>query len=575
MKFVRRLLMWVLLLLGMNGCANAQSREYLEEKDPARHALVIGNSSYAALESLPSAKLDADRMAERLEQLRFKVTRAPLTSVRQLEDEVLPSFRKDIEPGDLVVIFFSGHGFTYGSSNFLAPTEMKLSVKALEVGDVAVSVENLQDYFERRNPGILLMLIDACRTIGGFVVAEPGSQNAVAKGIAEPRRGSRSVNTMIGFATRPGFIAIGSAASSQLSLFSSHLVDWIASQDDDFGSIFKEVSVAVLQGSGRVQQPGLFDWSNTNPFLNPTTVTYERERMSWQAALSSGKRAAIERFAMRNSVSRFASAARRWLIDNPEDSTTDRFTLISPAAVERAWRVDGDSNRVAIAPTFGGFAFDRSLPIRSGKGVGALADQDLGIVPSGQKAVQPDIQRLMKTFLAHSVVVATADIGASRSPSNLAKVDELIKAGSRVSVDRFEQIKPGAPILVGRVLGDTQPVYLPLTAKWANSAAPVELGRSLSELVLLPPAKGYRDVVDPEQVRARIAELKAQKKTITWVSIAVSPDPETAVYDGRLARATHAAYVTKRAGIDERRISSLLTADDVDGDGVRLRFFGY
>ncbi|MDH0863926.1 caspase family protein [Mitsuaria sp. GD03876] len=556
------------------GGVRAQTSAYLEEREPARHALVIGNSDYVALAPLSSAKLDGDRVAARLQGLKFKVTHVPnIESVRQLEDEVLPAFRKSIEPGDFVLVFFSGHGFTYGPNNFLAPTGMGLSIKAGEVGDVAIAIESLQDYLEKRSPGLLLMLIDACRTIAGFVVSAPGNQNLVAKSIAEPVRGSRTTNSMIGFAARPGFIAIGSEAADQLSLFSASLVERIAAQDDDFGSVFKDVSVDVLQNSGNVQHPGLFDWSNTNPFLNPGATTLERERAAWQAALDSGKRPVIERFAMRNSISRFAMAARRWLDQHPQDSATSRFTLISPAAVERAWRPDGA--RVAIVPTFGGFAFDRALPLNSGEWVAYLDNEDLGLVPSGKKDVQPQLHRLKQSFLAHGAMVATADVGGSRAAAYPGRVDEVVKAGSRVNVEGFTTTKSGLPVLVGRIPGDEEQIYVQLAANWESPVAPVELGRSLSELILPPPVKGFKDVIDPALVQARLAELKQQKRTLTWVSIAVSPSIDTHVYDGRLARATHAAYVLKRAGIDERRISSMPAADDVSGDGVRLRFFGY
>lgn len=552
----------------------AQPTSYLDEKEPVRHALVIGNSEYVTLPRLPSAKLDAERIVPKLKAMRFKVTEVPnLASVRQLEDDVLPAFRKGIEPGDLVLVFFSGHGFTYGPHNFLAPTGLKQSLKATEVADEAVSVENVQDYLEKRSPGLLLFLVDACRTIAGFVIAAPGDKNLVGKSVAEPLRGSRGVNTLVGYAARPGYIAIGSDAEDKLSLFSASLVERITAQDDDFGSVFKEVSVDVWQISGNVQQPGLFDWSNTNPILNPTAMTLERERAAWSAALESGRRTVVERFALRNSVSRFASSARQWLNDNPVDITTNRFTLISPAAVERAWRPSGE--RVAIAPTLGGFAFERSLPIQSSNWIAQLENRNLGVVPSGQKEVTTNSDRLMQSLLAHGTVVATADIAIRRGSDWPAPGKEVLRAGSRISVERFEKSLSGTPILVGKVPGDSNSVFLPLARDWANAVAPVELGRSLSELELSPPAKGYRDVVDASQVQSRIGELRTQKQTITWVSVAVSPSSDSRVYDGRLARATHAAHVLKKAGIDERRITVVPGANDVNGDAVRLRFFGY
>lgn len=554
--------------------AAAQAMSYLDEKEPVRHALVIGNSDYKTLSRLPSAKLDAERIVPRLRAMRFKVTEvANLSSVRQLEDDVLPAFRKGIEPGDLVLVFFSGHGFAYGPHNFLAPTGLKQSLKATEVADEAISVENVQDYLEKRSPGLLLFLIDACRTIAGFVIAAPGDKNMVGKSVAEPIRGSRGVNTIVGYAARPGYVAIGNESEDKLSLFSASLVERITAEDDDFGSVFKEVSVDVWQTSGNVQQPGLFDWSNTNPILNPTATTIERERVAWRAALESRKRTVVERFVLRNSVSRFAASARRWLLDNPVDIATSRFTLISPAAVERAWQPSGE--RVAIAPTLGGFAYERSLPISSGPLVAQLENRNLGIVPSGQRKVKADSAWLEKSLLAHGTVVTTNDMAIRRGAELQLVTGEVLNAGTRIGIERFEESESGTPFLVGRVPGSSESVYLPLARNWASAVAPVELGQSLSEVELQPPAKGYSDIVDASEVLARIASLRNQKRTITWVSVAVSPSTDQRVYDGRLARATHAAYVLKNAGIDGRRITVVPTASDVSGDAVRLRFFGY
>jgi len=570
--FCKALLLLAALVASVS-VARAHTSPYMEEKEPARHALVIGNSVYEFLSKLPSARIDAERTAAQLEHLGFRVTRVlDLPSVRHFEDEVIPDFRKNIEPGDLVVVFFSGHGFAYGSHNFVAPTGMSLSVQQREVADVAISIENLQDYLEKRSPGLLLFLVDACRTIAGFVVAAPGNQNLVAKSVAEPSKGGRGVNTMIGFAARPGFIALGTEEQGALSLFSASLVSRIATEGNGFGSIFKEISVDVWQASGNVQQPGLFDWSNTDPFLKPTASIQILEREAWQSSLATGKRSVIERFALRNSVSRFASSARKWLSDNPVDKTAPTFTLISPAAVERAWRPDGQ--RVAIAPIFGGFAYERALPIQSGARVAKLRDEDLGLMRSGNKGFQPELYSLKQALLAHRTVITTSDVAASNTPMN-PKFDEILKSGSRISIDRFAKTSSGMPLLVGRIPGDARQLYVPLSREWSKPVSPVELGKSLRELNLSPPTRGFKDVVDADQVLAAIAELKSQGRTVTWVSVAVARSTDPREYDGRLARLTHATYVLNRAGIDERRLSAVPTADDVNGDSVRLRFFGY
>ena len=59
------------------------ARDYLFEREPARLALVVGNSDYEHLGSLHSAKLDAREMSTRLKRLGFAVTLVTrLASVR-------------------------------------------------------------------------------------------------------------------------------------------------------------------------------------------------------------------------------------------------------------------------------------------------------------------------------------------------------------------------------------------------------------------------------------------------------------------------------------------------------------
>src|SRR5690349_8522222 len=109
--------------------------DYLFEREPGRHALVIGNSNYQHISGIPSAALDAQKVAARLRELNFNVTEpGELVSVRALEDEILPAFRKPIDPGDLVVFYFSGHGFSYGPSNYLAPTALPAQVNEQDLG---------------------------------------------------------------------------------------------------------------------------------------------------------------------------------------------------------------------------------------------------------------------------------------------------------------------------------------------------------------------------------------------------------------------------------------------------------
>jgi hypothetical protein len=557
------------------GGAQAEDTRYLGEREPGRHALVIGNSTYVHAGQIPSAALDAERVAERLTRLGFEVKVVlGVASSRQFEDEILPVFRQTVEPGDLVVFYFSGHGFTYGPDNFLAPLDLPLTLRESQVVDVAISVENLEDYFGKRTPGLIVLLIDACRTIGGFVIADMMNNNVVGKSLAEPRYRSRNVNTVIGFATRPGREALGSAAADKLSIFTSSLVAHLADVDWEFDRLFKQVASEVLEATDDRQQPGLWDWSATELYLNPSQAILGLQKEAWLAALGSNKRESVQRFTRRFAMSRHAAAARQWLIDNPVSSGAPRFTLVSPAAVERVWR-PGES-KFAISPAWVGFAYPRTVNVHEKK-IADLGDSALGLVPSGAKASgtkASSVRWALEALEAHEAVVTTKEYLARAAPSRRAAVVARLPYGTRISID---DVKTGAANdlwVAARLSGEGEAVYLPVSVADAAST-PVELGQALREVVALPPVGGLRDLVEPSALRKAIVALRADGRTVTWVSIATgaTEDPDEA--DSRAARLTHVEYLLKRAGIDGRRITSVTMADDLPGPGVRVRFFGY
>jgi uncharacterized caspase-like protein len=293
---------------------NSRARDYLFEREPGRHALVIGNAEYEHLAPLESAKLDAEQMAGALKRLGFTVTLAlRLPSVRAFEDSILPAFRKNIQRGDVVVFYFSGHGFAYGPDNYIAPADLPLVVSAELVGDHAIAVESIEDYFARRSPALVLMLIDACRAIGGFVIRGSDNRNAVASGVVERARASENMNIVEAYAARAGSVALGSSADGALSPFTRSLAARIEMKDAEFTAMFRDVAADVAGATRQSQRPGIVNWSATDLYLNPTAKTRARENAAWLAALGSGAWDEVQRFTYRHALSRHAAAARQWL----------------------------------------------------------------------------------------------------------------------------------------------------------------------------------------------------------------------------------------------------------------------
>ena len=147
-----------------NGEASAQ----IPEREPGRFALVVGDSAYEHLPRLPSSATDVLRVAEKLRALRFSVDVAKLSTVSDFEMNVLKPFASKLAAGDVAVIYFSGHGFSYGPHNWFAPLNMPASVTEGSLTDVAVSVENIGSYISQKLPALVLVLADACRAITNF-----------------------------------------------------------------------------------------------------------------------------------------------------------------------------------------------------------------------------------------------------------------------------------------------------------------------------------------------------------------------------------------------------------------------
>src|SRR5205823_2738 len=129
------------------------------------------------------------KVADVLKGLDFKVTTAAdlVTREQFLQIYLLP-FANSIEEGDIVVFYFSGHGFTYGGENFLAPLEFPGTVKETQILSTFISVTSVQRLLNDRRPSFLLVLLDACRDIGAFVIqnVDGRSQTLIAKGLGEP-----------------------------------------------------------------------------------------------------------------------------------------------------------------------------------------------------------------------------------------------------------------------------------------------------------------------------------------------------------------------------------------------------
>ncbi|MCZ8077379.1 MAG: caspase family protein [Paucibacter sp.] len=537
---------------------------------PGRHALVIGNENHLQLSSLPSAKEDALRVSKELRAIGFNVM--PVHVMESAEDfysKVLPDFRQRLREGDLVVVYFSGHGFSYGADNFLAPLDLPKVMSRNELADRAVSIEGIQSALAKHKPGALLLLIDACRNVAGFVVNEAGSSGLVPAAMNPSTQSvAPKINLVGGFAARPGTLAMGSSEPGKLSLFTNALASRLATVNEEFGTVFKDVIVDVRASSNDEQEPGLVLFSQTELFLSTDASRDADELVAWKVASSSGSWDAVHRFLRRHALSIYADAARRWLAKNPAEIVA--ISDVSPLAMEKAWQ---QVSPQIVKQTGSNLALPAKVDIAAIRAYAATGETRFEVLDT-KSDNGPSAQ--LARLLEHRQAVTTTEVTARTGPSLTAEPIARVPAGTAVIVrDAQRRTENGSAWLEVQLAPSGQRGYLPLSTGPKNAMSSVSVGTGLLEVIAKPIAGRIPDLIEDQPINEALALLASVGKSVLRVSIATAAGAatETERLD-RLSRLNHATYLLRRGGVSADRITAVADVPDLEGSGVRIRFFG-
>jgi uncharacterized protein len=149
---VKRLLVALLMLAASVGIADA------------RKAFVVGINDYQNVPKLQKAVGDAQAMKTKLEQLGFSVELLLNPNFQQL-NLGMARFANSLQPGDVALVHFSGHGVGLDGENFLlpadAPSPAQADKEALKSSGFALS--SVVERLRQKNTSAQLLFIDACR----------------------------------------------------------------------------------------------------------------------------------------------------------------------------------------------------------------------------------------------------------------------------------------------------------------------------------------------------------------------------------------------------------------------------
>jgi uncharacterized caspase-like protein len=126
-------------------------------------ALIIGNNNY----SRPSNRLNqsinnANDLNDLLKSINFNVTMYTDGNAEMMLK--ITNFAKTIKDGDLVLFYFSGHGYQVKDKNYLIPVDDAEIESDKDVEDIAINVERTFERLVERNPSyVTIFILDCCR----------------------------------------------------------------------------------------------------------------------------------------------------------------------------------------------------------------------------------------------------------------------------------------------------------------------------------------------------------------------------------------------------------------------------
>jgi len=206
-----------------------------------RVALVIGNSNYESMGRLLNPKNDATDVAKALERLNFEVILL-IDGNRRGMNDAINSFEDLIKNSDIAIFFYSGHGVQADGENYLIPLGETFE-KENDLQDYAINMRIVSNRMSEAKNKILIL--DACRDN-----PLPKRTRSGSKGLAATI--SNSTNTIIVFATDPGYVALDGTGKN--SPFTESLLSHI-NKKEHFSEIFIDIKEDVSNKTNRKQNP--------------------------------------------------------------------------------------------------------------------------------------------------------------------------------------------------------------------------------------------------------------------------------------------------------------------------------
>jgi hypothetical protein len=220
--------------------------------DGKRVALVIGNSTYRNVPTLPNPEHDAADVAAALNRLGFAVTLIANASFDQMRRGLI-AFGRDAAGADMATVYFAGHGMEISGENWLIPVDAELK-KDTDAENEAVSLRSV--ILQVSNTLSLgFVILDACRN--NPFVAKMSRSLALRAVISGGLGRIEPVgNVLVAYAARDGTTALD--GNGRNSPFTAALLRNIETPGIEVTFMFRNVRDDVMEATKNEQQPFVY-----------------------------------------------------------------------------------------------------------------------------------------------------------------------------------------------------------------------------------------------------------------------------------------------------------------------------
>lgn len=234
----------------------------------SRQALIIGNDNYAR-NSLPCCVNDAHGMNRVLRSMGFRTHCGNDLRSRNMKSYT-KEFVRAIQPGSIVMFYFSGHGIQLNGVNYLVPIDNDAIIDPDLMSSQFVNVQKLINDMYARQPKLVIVILDACRSDEALNDLKHLSRKwatIVRPGLAAMRAPS---GTIIAYACGADEVSFGKSNFGNNSVYTYHLLRFLATPETDIDFVLRKVALEVQKETKNKQTPFRYSSFNENLYLVPS-----------------------------------------------------------------------------------------------------------------------------------------------------------------------------------------------------------------------------------------------------------------------------------------------------------------